>query len=127
MIQGGDFLNGDGTGSTNIYGTGKFDDENFNLKHDVPGLLSMAVSSFLRASLRNLYSTLMTIQNSGPNTNGSQFFLTTVPTPFLNNKHVVFGKVISGMEVVHKVENTRTTKPGDKPVQDVTISQCGEM
>jgi len=107
MIQGGDFLNGDGTGSTSIYGTKSFADENFQLKHDQPGLLSMA--------------------NSGPNTNGCQFFVTTVPTPFLNNKHVVFGKVIDGLDVVQKVENTRTTKPGDKPVQDVVIAQCGEM
>ena len=107
MIQGGDFLNGDGTGSTNIYGTTKFADENFTLKHDQPGLLSMA--------------------NSGPNTNGCQFFITTVQTPFLNNKHVVFGRVVEGMDVVKKIENTRTTKPGDKPAMDCAIAQCGEM
>ncbi|KAK2759057.1 Peptidyl-prolyl cis-trans isomerase H [Arachnomyces sp. PD_36] len=105
MIQGGDFIKGDGTGSATIYGTAKFADENFTVKHDGPGLLSMA--------------------NSGPNTNGSQFFITTTATPFLNNKHVVFGKVIDGMEVVRKVENTRTTR--DKPNQDVSIAQCGEM
>ncbi|KAF2146692.1 uncharacterized protein K452DRAFT_282875 [Aplosporella prunicola CBS 121167] len=105
MIQGGDFLHGDGTGSTSIYGTRSFADENFNLKHDAPGLLSMA--------------------NSGPDSNGSQFFITTVATPFLNNKHVVFGRVVDGMDVVRKVENTRTQR--EKPVQDVTISQCGEM
>ncbi|KAK3709281.1 Peptidyl-prolyl cis-trans isomerase H [Vermiconidia calcicola] len=105
MIQGGDFLNGDGSGSISIYGTKTFADENFNLKHDTPGLLSMA--------------------NAGPNGNGSQFFVTTVPTPFLNGKHVVFGKVVDGMDVVKKVENVRTRN--EKPNQDVVISQCGEM
>ncbi|KAL1850801.1 Peptidyl-prolyl cis-trans isomerase-like 1 [Paecilomyces lecythidis] len=105
MIQGGDFIKGDGTGSATIYGTQKFADENFILKHDSPGLLSMA--------------------NSGPNTNGCQFFITTTPTPFLDNKHVVFGRVIDGMDVVRMVENTRTTR--DKPNQDVVIVQCGEM
>ncbi|EMC95299.1 hypothetical protein BAUCODRAFT_534780 [Baudoinia panamericana UAMH 10762] len=105
MIQGGDFLNGNGTGSASIYGTKSFADENFKLKHDSPGLLSMA--------------------NSGPDTNGCQFFITTVPVPFLNNKHVVFGKVIDGLDVVKKIENVRTRD--DKPVQDVVIAQCGEM
>ncbi|KZF26059.1 hypothetical protein L228DRAFT_216146 [Xylona heveae TC161] len=106
MIQGGDFLNGNGTGSTCIYGTKSFADENFVLRHDTAGLLSMA--------------------NSGPNTNGSQFFITTTPTPFLNGKHVVFGRVIDGMDVVRKIEHTRTGRD-DRPIQDVTIAQCGEM
>ncbi|KAI4730965.1 putative peptidyl-prolyl cis-trans isomerase [Aureobasidium sp. EXF-10728] len=106
MIQGGDFLNGDGTGSASIYGTKAFADENFNLRHDVAGLLSMA--------------------NSGPNTNGCQFFITTVPLPHLNGKHVVFGKIVDGMDVVRKIENVRTNVT-DKPIQDVAIAQCGEM
>jgi peptidyl-prolyl isomerase H (cyclophilin H) len=106
MIQSGDFLNGDGTGSTTIWGTKSFADENFNLTHDRPGLLSMA--------------------NSGKDTNGSQFFITCAQTPHLNGKHVVFGHVIDGMDVVKKIENVRTGQ-NDKPLQDVVVAQCGEM
>lgn len=108
MCQGGDFLHGDGTGSTCIYGTKSFADENFVVKHNQPGLLSMA--------------------NAGPNTNGSQFFITTVSTPFLDGKHVVFGKVVDGLDVVKKMEATKTGYRGkDVPNMDVVIAQCGEM
>lgn len=104
MIQGGDFTAFNGTGGESIYGE-KFPDENFDLKHDRPFLLSMA--------------------NSGPGTNGSQFFVTTVPTPHLDGKHVVFGEVINGKSVVRKIENMQTSS--DKPKVDVTIVDCGEL
>ena len=103
MIQGGDFTRGDGTGGISIYGD-KFPDENFNIKHTKPGLLSMA--------------------NSGPDTNGSQFFITTVSTPHLDNKHVVFGEVISGMNIVEHLDNI-STNPEDKPNVECKIGDCG--
>jgi len=104
MCQGGDFTNGDGTGGESIYGA-KFEDEPFEMKHTEPFLLSMA--------------------NAGPNTNGSQFFITTKATPWLDGKHVVFGRVTKGEETVRKMEATETTS--DKPNEPVTIVDCGEI
>ncbi|KAI3785032.1 hypothetical protein L1987_44141 [Smallanthus sonchifolius] len=105
MIQGGDMSARNGTGGESIYGL-KFEDENFELKHERKGMLSMA--------------------NSGPNTNGSQFFITTTRTPHLDGKHVVFGRVIKGMGVVRSVEHT-TTGENDVPTLDVIIEDCGEI
>ncbi|BGP23711.1 peptidyl-prolyl isomerase D [Rhodotorula toruloides] len=104
MIQGGDFTAGNGTGGESIYGE-KFEDENFDLKHDKPFLLSMA--------------------NSGPGTNGSQFFITTVPTPHLDGKHVVFGRVIHGRSVVRLIEESPVQ--GDAPTEEILIADCGEL
>ncbi|SFF41152.1 peptidylprolyl isomerase [Actinacidiphila alni] len=104
MLQGGDFTSGDGRGGKSIYGT-KFKDENFQLKHDRPFLLSMA--------------------NAGPNTNGSQFFVTTVVTDWLDGKHVVFGEVVEGEELVKQIEGkgSRSGAPSAK----VVISASGTV
>ncbi len=105
MCQGGDYLKSDGTGCQSIYGE-KFEDENFNRKHTEPGLLSMA--------------------NSGPNTNGCQFFITCDKCDWLDNKHVVFGKVVEGMLTVRKIENV-SVGANSKPKLPIVISQCGEF
>ncbi|EGV63064.1 peptidyl-prolyl cis-trans isomerase cpr6 [Yamadazyma tenuis] len=105
MCQGGDFTHGSGIGGESIYGA-KFEDENFKLVHNKPFLLSMA--------------------NAGPNTNGSQFFITTVATPHLDGKHVVFGEVIEGKSVVRKLEKCEKGQ-NDKPVDDWIIADSGEL
>ena len=104
MIQGGDFTNHNGTGGESIYGL-KFEDENFNHKHTDPGMLSMA--------------------NAGPNTNGSQFFITTVPCPWLDGKHVVFGKVSKGEDVVRLLEQQGS--PNGRPMTECRIKDSGEI
>ncbi|MFO1030493.1 MAG: peptidylprolyl isomerase [Planctomycetota bacterium] len=104
MCQGGDFTRGNGTGGESIYGE-KFADENFKKKHTKPGLLSMA--------------------NAGPGTNGSQFFITTIVTDWLDGKHVVFGEVVDGMDVVKKMEAVGSRD--GKTSADVVIADCGEL
>ncbi len=104
MLQGGDFTNHNGTGGRSIYGS-KFDDENFTLSHTKPGIVSMA--------------------NSGPNTNGSQFFITTTKTAWLDGKHVVFGTVTDGMDVVKCIEALGSAS--GQPSKQVHIRDCGQL
>ena len=104
MCQGGDFTAHNGTGGKSIYGN-KFDDENFILKHTGVGTLSMA--------------------NSGPNSNGSQFFICTVETAWLDDRHVVFGKVIDGLDVVKRMEQMGS--PSGKTSSKIIIADCGQL
>lgn len=106
MVQGGDFLNGDGTGLTSIYGR-NFPDENFHIKHDVPGLLSMANAN-------------------AKDTNGCQFFITCSKCDFLDNQNVAFGRVVDGMLVLRKMENV-PVGPNDKPRIPITIMNSGQL
>ncbi|BFU23025.1 peptidyl-prolyl cis-trans isomerase, putative [Entamoeba histolytica HM-1:IMSS-B] len=105
VIQGGDIVNGNGTGSISIYGE-YFDDENFDLKHSAPGLLAMV--------------------NSGPNTNGCQFMITCSSIKEFNNKYVIFGQVIEGMKIVRMIENVAVDEKYQPKIQCV-ISECGQM
>ena len=104
MAQGGDFTLGNGMGGESIYGE-KFEDENFDLKHAGRGTLSMA--------------------NAGPNTNGSQFFLTFAETPHLDGAHVVFGEVVEGHEMLDAMEKAGTNSGQTK--EAITIEDCGEL
>ncbi|WP_018548738.1 peptidylprolyl isomerase [Streptomyces sp. LaPpAH-108] len=104
MLQGGDFTRGNGTGGKSIYGE-KFADENFSRKHDRPYLLSMA--------------------NAGPNTNGSQFFITTVVTPWLDGKHVVFGEVVEGQDIVDKIESLGSDSGATRG--KITVAESGTV
>ena len=105
MAQGGDFTKFNGTGGESIYGK-KFADENFKVRHTEPYLLSMA--------------------NAGPNSNGSQFFITFTPTPHLDGKHVVFGRVERGQNIVEMMQRTPTDQ-NDKPRVPVKVTKCGQM
>ena len=103
MLQGGDITNFDGTGGLSMYGV-KFDDENLETEHNQPGLLCMA--------------------NSGPNTNNSQFYITLKETPWLNKKHVVFGIILEGFDIIKKIEKLEVNS-NDKPLEEVRIVKCG--
>ncbi|KAF5298394.1 hypothetical protein FQR65_LT01172 [Abscondita terminalis] len=105
IIQGGDIVNNNGSGSISIYGE-NFNDENFQVKHEGPGFVSMA--------------------NSGPNTNGCQFFITTIGTAWLNGRHTVFGKVLDGQNIVHKIELLKTDVE-DRPLKSAEIIKCGSI
>lgn len=127
MCQGGDFTNHNGTGGKSIYGN-KFEDENFTLKHTGPGIMSMAnaglyLKSFnvLRTNHLNKFFNFFT----GPNTNGSQFFITTVKTSWLDNRHVVFGAVVEGMDIVKKIESYGSQS--GKTSKNIVVADSGQL
>ncbi|KAF7638701.1 Peptidyl-prolyl cis-trans isomerase, partial [Meloidogyne graminicola] len=117
MLQGGDFTRGNGTGGESIYGE-KFADENFKEKHTSPGQL-------VRPLLHLINFQQGSMANAGPNTNGSQFFITTVKTEWLDGKHVVFGKVVEGMDVVKAVEAIGSQS--GKTSKEAVIADCGQL
>lgn len=104
LIQGGDMVSGDGTGAVSIYGE-HFEDENMSINHTGPGFLGMA--------------------NRGPDTNGCQFYVTCMSTPWLNGKHTIFGKVVEEQAIIHAIEKVKTDSD-DRPLEPVVITECGD-
>lgn len=104
LIQGGDVVNGDGSGAISVYGQ-YFEDENTTNNHTGPGFLGMA--------------------NRGPDTNGCQFYVTAMATPWLNGKHTIFGKVVEEQAIIHAIEKSKTDSD-DRPLKPVVITECGD-
>ena len=128
MCQGGDFTNHNGTGGKSIYGD-RFEDENFELTHEGKGILSMANAGkrvvHLCVAMLHLQDIYLTDLILGPNTNGSQFFICTADTPWLDGRHVVFGKVVEGLDVIDKVEAVGSDS--GQTSKKVVIKESGEL